>query len=145
VSPILATTAPQELSSFPRSSAWVRRTSTAPILNSGILKGTTVPLSVEIVDRRAVKASSLSLERDIEVGRETSIYLLGPDMAAYANGWLLKVDLVASLKLQLSEVERVGQHHGLARGSDVDVDVNLFLFMINSTNIILLSSVFCNF
>lgn len=85
-----------------------------------------MPLSVEMVDRRADKASSLSLERDIEVGKETSRYLLGPDMATYANGWLLEVELIGSLKLQLSEVERVGQTYGLARGSD---DNNPFMII----------------
>jgi hypothetical protein len=70
-------------------------------LKSGILKGIVIPLSVETVDRRAVKASSLSLEGDIEVGNDTNIYLVDADMADCANakGWLL---LEAGLSLKPS-------------------------------------------
>jgi hypothetical protein len=85
-SPTLATIASQELSSLARSSACCTKASRVPILNSGILKGLTLPLSVETVDRNAVRASSGSFEGEMDVGKETSMYFVELDMVLILLG-----------------------------------------------------------
>lgn len=54
-----------------------------------------MPLSVVTVDRRAVRASSWSLAGEMDVGRDTSMYLIGPDMLEVwmAFLWCNKVEL----------------------------------------------------
>jgi hypothetical protein len=76
----LATTVSHEPSNLARSSACWTNASRVPILNSGILKGSTVTLSEATVDCKADSASSLSLVGEMEVGRETSMYLVGLDI-----------------------------------------------------------------
>ena len=65
------TTDAQPLSNFDRSSACCTNASNVPILKAGIANGVVVPKSVVTVERSAVRASSLSLEDDIEVGNDT--------------------------------------------------------------------------
>lgn len=75
-SPTLATTPSQACSNFESSSACDTRASRVPILNSGILKGVSTPLSVVIALRSEVNASSLSPVLDIDEGRERSRYVV---------------------------------------------------------------------
>ena len=65
------TTPSAPLESFPRSSACCTSASSVPILNEGMVKGEVSPLSVVMVERRAVRASSRSFEGEIDVGSDT--------------------------------------------------------------------------
>lgn len=67
-------------------------------------------MSVEMVDRKAVKASSLSLELDIEVGKETNIYLVELDMAASTNGWVVEL-VEADSELDEAPETEWGRHN----------------------------------
>ncbi|KAJ6259522.1 LOW QUALITY PROTEIN: hypothetical protein Dda_5159 [Drechslerella dactyloides] len=71
-SPALIIAASAAESSFASSSAWMTRVSSVPILKSGTLKGSNVVSDEDLWELMAAKASSLSLDLTIDVGRESS-------------------------------------------------------------------------
>jgi hypothetical protein len=78
-------------------------------LNAGMLKGKVVP-SDETEERKAVRASSLSPDGEIDVGSETKRYFEGLDMAV-----VVEYSREGSSELELIAIDTNRCEEGLAR------------------------------